>query len=351
VKRLAIVVCAVAATASAAPKKKGGKAPTAPAADAPAPDPTPAPPPPPAPAEDTPWSKGVPADVQAKANALYDEGNQLFAQQAHQPALEKYKAAVALWDHPLIRFNLAVTEIRLDKVLEAADDLDDALKYGDKPFKPELYQQALDYQTLIKGRVGYVEASCDTTASHLLLDGKPWFDCPGTKKVRITAGEHAVVGEKKDYLTTSQKLVVTGGATATAKVVLIPLDAAVKLEYPQRRWVPWTMAGTGLAVGLAGVGTYFLGKNQMDQFQSDYAVQCATGCEPGLTDPQHRSLKDEQDGAELKGKIGIGMMAAGGGVLVVGVVMAIMNRPHRVLPQVEVAPQAGGAAASMGWHF
>jgi hypothetical protein len=355
VKRLALVVCAVTATASAAPKRKPKQkpkpAPAAPADTTPAPAPAPAPAPPPEPAEETPWSKGVPADVQAKANALYDEGNQLFAQQAHQPALEKYKAAIALWDHPLIRFNLAVTEIRLDKVLDAADDLDKALRFGDKPFKPELYQQALDYQALIKGRVGYVEASCDTTASHLLLDGKPWFDCPGTQKQRIATGEHAIVGERQGYLTASQKLVVTGGATATAKIALIPLDAAVKLEYPHRRWVPWTMAGMGLAVGLAGAGTYFLGKSQLDQFNGDYAIQCAAGCEPGLTDPSHRPLKDEEDGAELKGKIGIGMMAAGGAVMVAGVVLAIMNRPHRVLPHVEVAPTPGGANASVGFHF
>ena len=345
-KRLALVLCAATATASAAPKKKPKAGPK----DAPA-EPAPPPAPPPAPAADTPWSKGVAPDVQTKANALYDEGNQLFAQQAHQPALEKYKQAIALWDHPLIRFNLAVTEIRLDRILEAADDLDAALRFGDKPFKPELYQQALDYQTLIKGRVGYVEATCDKTASHLLLDGKPWFDCPGTKKLRIAAGEHAIVGERQGYLTTSQKVVVAGGDTATAKIALIPLESAVKLEYPHRRWVPWTMAGIGLAVGVGGVGTWLLGKNQMDQFQADYAIQCANGCEPGLTDPAHRALKDEQDTAQLKGKIGIGMMAAGGVVMVTGVVMAILNRPHRVLPNVEVAPTAGGAHASVGWNF
>ena len=347
-KRIAIVLLATASAASAAPKKK---APPAPKKEEPAPPPAPAPPPPPAPEEETPWSKGVSPETQAKANALYDEGNQLFAQQAHTAALEKYKAALALWNHPLIRFNLAVTEIRLDKVLEAADDLDQALKYGDKPFKPELYQQALDYQALIKGRVGDIEATCDTTASHLLLDGKPWFDCPGTNKQRIAAGEHAIVGERQGYLTASQKVVVTGGQTASAKIVLIPLDAAVKLEYPHARWMPWTVAGVGLAVGLAGVGTYFLGKSQLDQFQTDYAVQCAAGCEPGLTAPQHRPLLDEQNGAELKGKVGIAMMATGGGVMVTGIVLAIMNRPHRVLPKVEVAPTTGGAQATVGWRF
>jgi hypothetical protein len=346
VKRVAIVLLAASTAVSAAPKKKTPPKSDAPAAPAPAP-----PPPPPEPEGDTPWSQGVSAETRAKANALFDEGNQLFAQQAHAPALEKYKAAVALWDHPLIRFNLAVTEIRLDRILEAADDLEKALRYGDKPFKPELYQQALDYQALIKGRVGYIEASCDTTASHLLLDGKPWFDCPGTNKQRVPAGEHAIVGERQNYLTQSTKVVVAGGATAKAKIALIPLDAAVKLEYPHRRWVPWTMAGIGLAVGVGGVGTYFLGKNQLDQFQADYAVQCANGCEPGLTDPSHGPLKAEQDGATLKGNVGIAMMATGGAVMVTGVVLAILNRPHRVLPHVEVAPQAGGANASVGWHF
>lgn len=346
-KRSAIVLLAAAATAQAAPKKKPAPRPEPPPAPAPAEPPAPPAPP----AEETPWSKGVSLETQAKANALYDEGNQLFAQQAHTAALEKYKAALALWNHPLIRFNLAVTEIRLERVLEAADDLDEALKYGDKPFKPELYQQALDYQALIKGRVGYIEASCDTTATHLLLDGKPWFDCPGTNKQRIAAGEHAIVGERQGYLTTSQKIVVTGGATAEAKVALIPLDAAVKLEYPHARWMPWTLTGVGLAVGLAGVGTYFLGKSQLDQFQTDYAVQCAAGCEPGLTAPQHRPLLDEQNGAELKGKVGIAMMATGGGVMVTGLVLAIMNRPRRVLPKVEVAPTPGGAQAAVGWHF
>src|SRR5439155_6363082 len=81
-----------------------------------------------------PWSQGVPEATQQRANALFAEGNQLFAQQAHGPALDKYHAAIALWDHPLIRFNMAVTLIRLDRVLEAADELDRALRYGAQPF-------------------------------------------------------------------------------------------------------------------------------------------------------------------------------------------------------------------------
>src|SRR4030095_7185958 len=151
----------------------------APAAD-PVPAPTPAPSPDPVSNEPKPWAQGVAQDVQDKASKLYEEGNTLFAQQAHAPALEKYKQAIALWEHPLIRFNMAVTEIRLERILEAADDLEKSLTYGDKPFKPELYQQALDYQALVKGRVGFIEASCDQPGTKLMLAGKPWFEGPRT---------------------------------------------------------------------------------------------------------------------------------------------------------------------------
>src|ERR1051325_4311077 len=134
---------------------------------------------------------------------------------------------------------MAVTEIRLEKILDAADDLEKALKWGDKPFKAELYQEALGYQALIKGQVGYVEATCDQAGERLLFDGKPWFDCPGTKKLRGLAGEHAIVGEKSGFLTASTRIVVGGDKTEKANIKLVPLDSAVVLKYPYRRWIPW----------------------------------------------------------------------------------------------------------------
>src|SRR6185369_330882 len=184
--------------------------------------------------------------------------------------------------------------------------------------------------------VGFIEAKCDQPGARLLLDGKPFLEsCPGTKKVRVLAGEHAIVGEKKDFLTASTKVVVNGGEVEKADVRLVPLDSAVVLKYPYRRWIPWTMTGIGLAVGLGGVGTWYLGKNQMDQFEADYSTQCQNGCEHELTAPEHRSLADERDSAELKGKIGIAMMGVGGAVAVTGVVLTILNRPTRELPNVE----------------
>jgi hypothetical protein len=299
-------------------------------------------------AED-PWAKGVTLANQKAANKLFAEANQLFAQQAHAPALDKYKAAIALWDHPLIRFNMAVTEIRLDRILEAAEDLDKALSYGNTPFTPELYQEALDYQALVKRQVGVIAASCDQGDVHVLLDGKPWFACPGKQQTQVLAGEHVLLGEKKEFMTKSQRLVVKGGGTSTEQVHLIPIDAAVQLRYRYRRWVPYTVTAVGVAVAGGGLGMYFWGRSQMDKFSADFLNNCPSGCKQDFSDKPF--LKDERDSAQLKGNIGVGMMAAGGAVAVTGIILTIANKAERVLPSVEAQPMPGGASASVGWSF
>jgi len=345
----ACVVVLAGSGAMAAPKKKGPAPKAGP--KAPVPDPTPPPPPPEPVGPPKPWQEGVAADVQAKATKLYEEGNDLFAQQAHAPALEKYKEAIALWEHPKIRMNMAVTEIRLDRPLDAADDIEKALKWDKQPFTDSEYEKLVDYQSLLKGRVGYIEAEATVPGAHIFLDGKPWFDSPGKKKVRVVAGEHSISGEKPSYVMSTRKVVVNGGATSTETLKFVPIDSAFVYKYRYGRWIPWTMLAAGVVVGVAGGGALLLGNNGMTQFEADYASQCVNGCEPGLTDPSHRPLASERDSAELKQRAGVAMIGVGGAMAITGIILAIANRPTRVMPNLEVAPTPGGVHASVGWHF
>jgi hypothetical protein len=298
---------------------------------------------------DPPWAKGVSEKDQDKANALFAEGNQLFTQLAHAPALEKYKAAIALWDHPMIRFNMAVTLVRLERMLDAADQLEHALRYGDKPFTKELYQQALDYQNLISRQLGHVEVTSKQDGTAIMLDGKPWFVAPGSKAIRVEAGEHVIVAERKGYMTESRRVVVAGGKTVKESISLMPLERAVIIEYKHPRWIPWTVTAVGGAVALGGLGMWLWGDKQLDDFTRQFVRECPTGCEADLG--MHRALAEAQDSALLKGKIGVSMMVAGGAVTVSGLVWGLWNRPIRRVPKVEVAPTAGGVAASTTWRF
>ena len=117
---------------------------------------------------------------------------------------------------------------------------------------------------------GVAGSSSEVLVAQVLLDGKPWFSCPGSKKQRVLSGEHAIVGEKAGYMTISRRVVVAGGSTASEKIALLPIESVVKLEYPTPRWIPWTVAGGGGAIALGGLGFWFAGRNQMDQFEADF---------------------------------------------------------------------------------
>ena len=301
-------------------------------------------------AGDEPWSAGVSADQEAQANALFAEANALFSQQAHAPALVKYKAAIAIWDHPMIRFNMAVTLIRLDRIVEASEALERALRFGDAPFPPELYQQALAYQTLLLGRLGYIEVRCDLVGARVQLDGKPWFVAPSTTKIRVESGEHSVVAEKDGYLTEARRVVVTGGGTTSEKLTLIPLGSAMIVTYRHPRWIPWTVLGGGVAIAVTGgLGFYALGKRQMDDFRDDFFRQCPTGCESDLS--MHPDLAAKRDRADTKYTLATGFVIGGGVIAIGGGVWAILNRASRSLPRVEVTKTSGGASARAAWSF
>jgi tetratricopeptide (TPR) repeat protein len=289
-------------------------------------------------ADAQPWAEGVSEDAQAAANTLFAEGNKLFAQEAHAPALAKYTQAIALWDHPLIRFNMAVTLVRLDRYLEAADAIDRALRFGKDPFpSAEQYRQATDYQKLIGGRVGTLEARCTQRGAQVSLDGKRWFTCPATQQARLLVGEHLVVGELAEHMTRSQRVVVTGAGTARIDLQLVRADLAVRYVYPTRRWIPWTVAGGGLAVGLAGLGFYLAGQSQLDEFSDNFARACPDGCDLD-TQP---ALRDQRDRAMFQGTVGTSLMIAGGAAVIGGTVWALwFNRPQRIQPVVESTPTA-----------
>src|ERR1041384_5557334 len=66
-----------------------------------------------------PWAAGVSESEQAVALKLYVAGNLEFAESRFAQALAKYKEAIQHWEHPAIRYNMAVCLINLDQPLEA----------------------------------------------------------------------------------------------------------------------------------------------------------------------------------------------------------------------------------------
>jgi len=293
----------------------------------------------------SPWSEGVTDDQKAKAKVLLDAGNAKFVEHDYGAALEQYTAAVAVWDHPAIRFNMVRCLVQLGRNLEAADSLDKALEYGSAPLEAAIYDEAIGYQKLLASQITTVTVTCDQPGVTVTLDGKPFASCPAKAAQRVLAGQHQIVGTKSGLLTRTVELVATGGT---------PREVAIKLDRPERAativhrwpaWIPWTVFGGGLAVIGGGALASALGQSEMKSFDKFVDDRCTGQCKPGqLSDVQY--LKD---GAELKGTVGTALMITGGAAVATGAVMLYLNRGRTVYP--EVMPIAGGAAMTWSGSF
>jgi len=296
-------------------------------------------------ADDQPWAAGVSDARKAEAQKILEEGNQLFLKKDYAQALDKYKAAVAVWDHPAIRFNMVRCLIQLDRPVDASDNLALALKYGAAPLEEAVFNEALSYQKLLANQIGDLDVACDQPGVKVTLDGQPLVSCPGKEHRRVAPGQHQLVGTKDGFLTKTTEVVVIGAKTADARVALIPLAKAAKVVHRYPGWMPWTVFGGGLVVaGFGGLIQY-----EASQSMASYDRQVTTNCaNTGCTPAQAAAFQGDKDAAQRDNRIALGVMSVGAAGAIVGGVLLYMNRGRTVYeeqPPVAFVPLRDGGGA------
>jgi hypothetical protein len=310
----------------------------------------------PALAGDEPWSAGVSDAKKKAAQALLEQGNTLFLDKQFSAALEKYKEAVAQWDHPAIRFNMVRCLIQLEKPVEASENLARALAYGAAPLDDTVYGEALNYQKLLAKQIGDLEVSCTQAGVKVSFDGQTLITCPGSAKRRAIVGAHQLVGTKDGFLTKTIEVIVPGGTEKKLSMSLIPLASAAKIAHRWPTWVPWSVFGGGLAIAGLGGLIQLQSNARMDSYDRQVARNCSlVHCDPN--DPTMLDASDKES-AERLNSIAIGVISVGAGVAIAGGVMLYLNRGRTVYEnstekaaRVDVVPQRGGGLVTLGVRF
>jgi hypothetical protein len=299
---------------------------------------------------DEPWKQGVTPEQMATAQKLLEEGNALFLERDHAGARAKYQQALAAWDHPAIRFNLVRTLIPLDRIVEAYDNLELALKYGAAPLEENVYAEALAYQKLLANQIASVIVACKQSGVTVTLDGQPLLTCPGSQRHRVLPGQHQIVAKKPGFLTHTVEVVALGGRRETVELRVEPLGEVGRIEHRWRTWVPFDVMGTGLGVAGIGALVQYMASSDHDRYYSLVGRECAPlGCAPGYE-------QDLKDRAILENRIAIATIGVGAATLVTGGVMLYLNRARTVYtqdaqPPVVVAPQRGGGTVNVRVRF
>jgi len=276
---------------------------------------------------DPPWGRGVSAANKAAAQRLLEEGNQLFLANRHKDALATYEAAVARWDHPAIRFNLVRTQVALDKLIEAYDNLEKALAYGAEALEDGVYAEALNYQRLLARQVAELEVRCNQPGVELKIDGDVRVPCPAERKVRMSPGRHVVTGTGKALTTVARDLFLEAGKLTTVEIHLEPVDAVNLVMRPRwARWKPWAVVAGGVVVTGVGAVFNYAARRDADEVDRRSRISCTTGC----TDEDYRALglADLESRVRRSNAISLTSLAVGTATLLVGGALVVANRPR-----------------------
>ena len=275
-----------------------------------------------------PWAAGVPEEAQKQALQLFEEGNRLFESSEHAAALAKYREALKAWDHPAIRYNAAVALINLDQPLAANANLELALRFGEAPFNPETYQQALTYRKLLRGQLAQLKVTCAEPGADVALDGATLFVAPGETARWLTPGAHLLVARKPGFLTETRSLSLFPGKPAVETVALQEvgsLPTRTVRRWPT--WKPWAVVGGGGLLALVGLPLLLEARSDLIAYDNKIVEECSMGCAAGQVPQDAIDLRDR---AHTKNVVAVSLFAVGGAIVASGVALVILNQPRTV---------------------
>lgn len=319
-----------------------------------------------APAESSdanPWNQGVPAAQREEAQAIFEKGNYQFERSGYSKALAEYRKAIALWDHPAIRYNIAICLMQLDQPIEAMEHLEKSLSHGEKPLGRRLFSEGQLHQKNLAARLSVVEVSTTEAGARVTLDGDELFTGPGSTQRTVLLKKHQIVASKEGMLTLTKDFVPESGEDLKIELKLVPLGDNAVLVRRWETWKPWAVVGGGAAAGLLGGAFYLLATGNLDSYDNGVIALCPNGC--ATDSPEHQGLVGKRDRGELQDKLMIGSLVAGGVALTTGLVLVFLNRPRvqqvegerqsASEPQVSFSPLMGGggsgALTELAWEF
>jgi len=291
-----------------------------------------------------PPQQGAPQQPSSLAAERFAEGTALFKQWHFDKAEEKFREALAYWEHPIIHLYLSRALEKQGRLVEAHASLQQALRSGAEALPPEDAQVAEELQKSLESRLAQIGVSCDVPGAEVSLDGEPLFTAPGRQRRMMSAGQHVLIARKPGYFPVTEPVSLIPGKQT--HIVLHMTADVIHVERRWQAWQPWAVAGTGLAMSLAGGWFRW-------QAASDYAsFKDALDSCMQITSCQMISTR-RLDSGEWKELVGTGTLIAGGTALAAGLAGVLLNLPRtrRSEPaggvDYELAPMVSGDTAGI----
>jgi hypothetical protein len=193
-----------------------------------------------------------------RAARLVEEGSVLGDRGDWNGALEKFRKAAELAEAPALRFNIALSEERLGRLVAALTDFRLAQREAARGDAPQVSAGVGAHITALEPRIASFafQRPADAERAVIFVDGNGLAD-PASSRTEVDPGPHRITA-LVDGVTRFQRVVSIGeGASATITLVLTPLPPPPPPPPPVAGYV---LGATGLvSLGVMGV---FIGLRQ-----------------------------------------------------------------------------------------
>jgi hypothetical protein len=275
-----------------------------------------------------PWATGVSPAEQATALKMFRDGNIQLNDGLFAKAADNYKEALKHWDHPAIHYNLALAQANLDQPVEAYENIQASMKFGEAPLQSkDKFDHAKEYLVLLEKQLADVEVSCLKTGAKVMIDGQQVFVAPGKYATKVKVGKHTFVGELEGHPTEVDAPFVGPGEHFRIE---LKLYTVAELTRYRRRWdatwMPYAVLGGGVFVGavssllaLSATSNYADYDRKVQQCSMGVGVG-TSGCDatPSLT-----SIRNSGDTKRAVAFVGYGIAGA---AVATGAVLLWLNR-------------------------
>lgn len=284
----------------------------------------------------------------------FRRGNAFFEREKFSLALASYKEAVRLWDHPAIRYNMAICFIHQEDPVRAWESLERALRFGRGPLTVEKHRQALTYRRLLRGRLVSLTVACEEGGAEVTLDGLPLRLVQGRASLMVAPGARQLVASRAGHVTWKRVLALRAGEARRVEMRLISLEAALGTR---RRWsqaLPWSFAASGAAAAATGVALVLVARADAARFNERLEELCPSGCvrrDPLPGEDLARmpsSLVSLETRVKAEHYSAVALLGLGGAALVTGITLLLLNQPRSLVSRESAARSSPASPASTG---
>lgn len=297
--------------------------------------------------DDKPWNKGVSPETREAARTVFLEGNRLFRVPLFAQAAAQYTAALGKWKHPAFYFNLALAQLNLDQEIEAHDNLEHALRYGEEPLGAEQFAEAQKQLQQVEHQLGRIRITCQTKGAEVTLDGVTVFTGPGSYQGWIKAKPHEITAKSPGYLPEAKRVTASPGTLQELELKLVTLSEAADSGRRWAVWKPWSVVAAGAAVAAAGGVLHTLAAKNFSDYDTRFQQQSCANLGGCTKQEVSADLNAQLTRATRQQQLAVGSYIVGGSVIVAGVVLLYLNRPRLLEKEPTNSPTGSVAVVPM----